>query len=70
LHTRIKYTRKIYASWLRQVGGLPSETVDSCQGRIPKTVFAKSYLTVEELYREKILEAVHSLQKKIVEERG
>jgi hypothetical protein len=59
------YCRKIFGSWLRQNGGIASETVDLLQGRVPKTVFARNYFTPSVDYRQKVLEALEQLQKQL-----
>jgi hypothetical protein len=58
------YCRKIYGSWLRQLG-IASETVDLLQGRVPKTVFARNYFTPSVDYRQKVLEALEQLQQQL-----
>jgi len=45
---RIKELRSYYATYLRNHGIL-SEYIDLLQGRIPKSVFARHYLKVEDL---------------------
>ena len=45
---RIKELRSYYATYLRNHGVL-AEYVDLIQGRIPKSVFARHYLKVEDL---------------------
>jgi intergrase/recombinase len=62
---RVKYCRKIYASWLRQSAGIPSETVDLLSGRVPKSVFARHYLTPSQDYRHKTLTALYQLKQAI-----
>ena len=48
LSLRIKELRSYYATYLRNHGIL-AEYVDLIQGRIPKSVFARHYLKVEDL---------------------
>jgi intergrase/recombinase len=50
---RIKELRSYFATYLRQHGIL-AEYIDLLQGRIPKSVFARHYLKIEDF---KILEA-------------
>ncbi len=57
--------RKIFGSWLRQSGGIESETVDMLSGRIPRTVFAKHYFTPSLDYREKVLTSLKKLRQEI-----
>jgi intergrase/recombinase len=45
---RIKELRSYYATYLRNHGIL-AEYVDLIQGRIPKSVFARHYLKIEDL---------------------
>jgi hypothetical protein len=64
----MRYCRKIFASHLRQ-SGIESEIVDLLQGRAPKSVFARHYFTPSLEYRQKVLQALDKLRKKI-EEKG
>jgi len=48
LNLRIKELRSYYATFLRK-NGIISEYIDLLQGRIPKSVFAKHYLKVEDV---------------------
>ncbi len=45
---RIKELRSYYATYLRK-NGILAEYVDLVQGRIPKSVFARHYLKIEDL---------------------
>jgi intergrase/recombinase len=45
---RIKELRSFYATYLRK-SGVISELIDLLQGRIPKSVFARHYLKVEDV---------------------
>ena len=45
---RIKELRSYFATYLRQHGIL-AEYIDLLQGRIPKSVFARHYLKIEDL---------------------
>jgi len=47
LNLRIKELRSYYATYLRQHGIL-AEYIDLLQGRIPKSVFARHYLKVDD----------------------
>jgi hypothetical protein len=60
------YCRKIFGSWLRQLGGIASETVDLLQGRVPRTVFARNYFTPSLDYRMKVLDALEQLQRQLL----
>jgi intergrase/recombinase len=61
---QMKYCRKIYASYLRQNGGIESEIVDLLQGRVPRTVFARHYFRPSADYR--VLAALKTLRQKIL----
>lgn len=61
----MSYCRKIFASYLRQHGGIESEIVDLLSGRVPRTVFARHYFTPSLDYRQKVLDALKQLQKMI-----
>ena len=64
LSMRIKYCRKIHASYLRQ-SGIEPEIVNMLQGRIGKDIFLRYYYSPSMSYREKVLDAVSELQKEI-----
>ena len=64
LDMQMKYCRKIHASWLHHCG-VQSEIVDLLQGRVPRSVFAKHYLTPSLEYRTKVLDALNTLKKAI-----
>jgi len=63
---RLKYCRKIYASWLHRCG-ISSDLIDMLQGRIGKNIFLKHYLTPSASYKTEVLAAVSELEKEIVE---
>lgn len=65
LSMRIKYCRKIYASWLRQ-SGIEAEIIDMLQGRIGKNIFIRHYMTPSNSYRDKIIDAVDRLREQII----
>jgi intergrase/recombinase len=48
LQLRIKELRSCYATYLRK-NGILAEFIDLVQGRIPRSVFAKHYLKIEDL---------------------
>ena len=48
LPLRIKELRSYYATYLRK-NGILAEYVDLLQGRVPKSVFARHYLKVEDV---------------------
>ena len=56
-------TQGIFASHLRQSGGIESEIIDLLQGRVPRTVFARHYFTPSLDYRAKVLCALDKLRK-------
>ncbi len=66
LSMQMKYTRKIFASYLRKMG-IQYELLDLLQGRVPKSVFVRHYFTPSADYRDKALQAVHQLQREIEE---
>jgi intergrase/recombinase len=53
----LKYCRKIYASYLR-ANGIPIEVIDLLQGRVPKPVFVRHYLTPGLSYRDDFIYAI------------
>jgi intergrase/recombinase len=66
LDMQMKYCRKIYASYLRQNGGIESEIVDLLQGRVPRTVFARHYFRPSADYKDRVLAALKTLRQKIL----
>jgi intergrase/recombinase len=62
---QLKYCRKIFASWLRQSGGIEAEIVDLLQGRVPKSVFTRHYFTPDASYQSRVLSALNGLKTKI-----
>jgi intergrase/recombinase len=64
LNMRLKYCRKIYASWLHK-SGESSDLIDMLQGRIGKNIFVKHYLTPDSSFKNRILAALHTLMKEI-----
>lgn len=66
LDFKLNYSRKIYASYLRQYGNVETELIDLLQGRIGKSVFVRHYYRPSlESYRGRVLEAVHKLKEQI-----
>ncbi len=63
---QMKYTRKIFASYLRKMVIQP-EVIDLLRGRVPNSVFVRHYFTPTGDYRDKVLQAVHQLQREIEE---
>ncbi len=61
LSMRLKYCRKIFASFLHKQG-ISDSLVDMLQGRIGKNIFLKHYLTPSSDYKDRVLEAVHKLR--------
>ena len=61
LNMKVKYCRKIYASWLHRCG-ISSDLVDMLQGRIGKNIFLKHYLTPAADYKDSVLDALKQLQ--------
>ncbi|MDQ3837017.1 MAG: hypothetical protein M3270_08800, partial [Thermoproteota archaeon] len=64
LSMRLKYCRKIYASFLRQQGVQP-EIIDMLQGRIGKNIFLRHYLTPSSSYKSEVLKALEKLQRQL-----
>jgi intergrase/recombinase len=64
LSMRLKYCRKIYASWLHKCG-ISSDLIDMLQGRIGKNIFLKHYLTPSSTYKDKVLDSLYKLQQTI-----
>jgi hypothetical protein len=62
---QLKYGRKIFASYLRQIGKIESENVDLLQGRVPKSVFARLYFTPSLDYRNKVLDTLKQFQEQL-----
>jgi hypothetical protein len=65
LEMHMGYCRKIFASYLRQSGGIETEIIDLLSGRVPKSVFARHYFTPSLSYRDKVLRALNELRKEI-----
>ena len=65
-HQRFKELRSYFATYLRQHGIL-AEYIDLLQGRIPKSVFARHYLKVEDVKKlvNKILSQTESLERNL-----
>ena len=61
---KIKYCRKIHASWLHHKG-ISSDLIDALQGRISKSIFLRHYLTPSAGYKDSVLDALSELQKQI-----
>jgi hypothetical protein len=64
LSMKIKYCRKIHASWLHHKG-ISSDLIDALQGRISKSIFLRHYLTPSAGYKDSVLDALSELQKQI-----
>lgn len=61
LNMRIKYCRKIHASWLKQCG-IDTEIINMLQGRIGKDIFLRHYMTPNNNFKNDVLAAVSELQ--------
>ena len=66
LNMRIKYCRKIHASYLHSKG-ISSDLIDMLQGRISKNIFLRHYLVPDSSFKIRVLDAVLELQKEITE---
>ena len=64
LSMRVKYCRKIFASYLHRCGE-SSDLIDMLQGRIGKNIFLKHYLTPSANYKDRVLTALEKLQKQL-----
>jgi hypothetical protein len=64
LRMKIKYCRKIQASYLRQ-SGIEPEVINMLQGRVGKDIFLRHYLTPAADFKDRVLDAVSELQKEI-----
>jgi intergrase/recombinase len=58
---RLKYCRKIYASWLHRCG-ISDSLIDMLQGRIGKNIFLKHYLTPTRDFKDQVLQALEQLR--------
>jgi intergrase/recombinase len=58
------FTRKLFASFLRQQGIQP-ELIDMLQGRVPPSVLTRHYLVPGLDYKTQVLEAVDKLRKQL-----
>jgi intergrase/recombinase len=61
LSMKVKYCRKIYASWLHKCG-ISDSLIDMLQGRIGKNIFLKHYLTPSSDYKRDVLKALEQLR--------
>jgi intergrase/recombinase len=61
----MRFCRKIHASWLHKYG-IPEIIIDSLQGRVPASIFAKSYYRPSLDYRDKTLAVLHKLKDEMV----
>jgi intergrase/recombinase len=61
---RLKYCRKIYASWLHKCG-ISDSLIDMLQGRIGKNIFLKHYLTPTADFKDQVLSAVEKLRREL-----
>jgi hypothetical protein len=62
---KLKYCRKIYASWLHNCG-ISDSLIDMLQGRIGKNIFVKHYLTPSSDYKQNVLQALMQLQRQLL----
>ena len=65
LSMKIKYCRKIHASYLHSKG-ISSDLIDALQGRISKNIFLRHYLTPDSSFKTKVLDAMTELHKKLL----
>jgi hypothetical protein len=64
MNMRVKYCRKIFASYLHRCGE-SSDLIDMLQGRIGKNIFLKHYLTPSTGYKDRVLQALEKLQRQL-----
>jgi hypothetical protein len=64
LSMHIKYCRKIHASFLKQ-SGIETEIINMLQGRIGKDIFLRHYYSPNNNFKDRVLDAVVSLEKEI-----
>jgi hypothetical protein len=57
--------RKIFASWLRNEGGIQPEVVDMLQGRVSPSVLTRHYLVPRSSLKEQVLQALEQLQRQL-----
>lgn len=60
LSMRLKYCRKIYASYLHRCG-VSSDLIDILQGRIGKNILLRHYLMPSNNYKDQVLQALSQL---------
>jgi intergrase/recombinase len=60
----MRFTRKIFASHLRQ-SGIQSEIVNVLQGRVDSDILTRHYLVPSSNLKDQVLDAVKQLQKMI-----
>ena len=60
----MRYCRKIFASWLHKYG-ISTEIVDFLQGRVSTSVFSRHYLTPDSSLKDRVLRALHELEKSL-----
>ncbi|MDQ3903515.1 MAG: hypothetical protein M3247_07740 [Thermoproteota archaeon] len=58
----LHFCRKVFASWLHKYG-ISTEIVDFLQGRVSTSVFSRHYLTPDSSLKDRVLTALHELQK-------
>jgi intergrase/recombinase len=69
LSMRIKYCRKIYASWLRQ-SGIEPEIIDMLRGRVGKNIFLRHYYRPSsDYYKRRVLASLKQLQGRLIPEK-
>jgi len=61
---RIKYCRKIFASYLRQ-SGIEPEIIDMLSGRVGKSIFLRHYYRPSLSYKDKVLQCLNELKKEV-----
>jgi Archaeal phage integrase len=57
--------RKVFASYLRQEGGIQPEVIDMLQGRVSQSVLARHYLVPQRSLKDEVLQALQKLKQRI-----
>lgn len=66
LEAHLYYTRKIFATYLRN-NGIEQEIIDILQGRSPKSIFARHYYKPDFTSHDKLKHCIDSLHKELIE---
>jgi len=64
LSMNMRFTRKLFASWLRKEGIAP-EIVDLLQGRVSQSILTRHYLAPSQNMKDDVLQALEKLQRSL-----